>query len=46
MEFEKHRIFENILHLACKSNNVDIVKYLISLNIIDIKDKNITNKFF
>lgn len=29
------------MHLACKSGNIDLVKYIISLNKIDIKSKNI-----
>lgn len=31
----------NILHLACKSENIELVKYIISLNKIDIRAKTI-----
>lgn len=33
-------IFENILHLVCESGNIDLVKYLISLNEIGLNSKN------
>ena len=36
----------NILHLACKSGNIELVKYIISLNKIDIKAKNIFFCYF
>ena len=34
-------IYETLLHQACKSGNIEIVKYLISLNKIDINAKTI-----
>ena len=41
MEFENRNISETILHLACESGNIELVKYIISLNKIDITSKNI-----
>ena len=42
MEFQKKvNIYYTILHLACKSGNCDLVKYLILLDIIDITSKTI-----
>lgn len=32
---------ENILHAACKTGNIDLVKYIISFNAIDITSKDI-----
>ena len=44
MEFQnKKNIFETFLHSACKSGNVNLVKYIVSLNKIDIKSKIIFN---
>lgn len=39
MEFLINYINETILHLACKSGNNDLVKYILSLNteIIELK---------
>lgn len=45
MEF-KNNIYENLLHLACYSGNIGLVKYLISTNKIDIKSKTINNQLF
>lgn len=42
MEFLKITfIYESILHKACQSGNIDLLKYLISLKEIDINVKNI-----
>ena len=32
---------ETILHIACESKNIDLVKYLISLKKIDVKSKTV-----
>ena len=32
---------ENLLHIACETGNIELVKYLISLNKIDITSKTI-----
>lgn len=34
-------INKTILHYACESGNIDIVKYIISLDVIDIKSQTI-----
>lgn len=40
MKFLRKKLFyETILHLACKSGNYDLVKYLISLKDIDVNAK-------
>lgn len=40
MKFQRKKLFyETILHLACKSGNYDLVKYLISLKDIDVNAK-------
>lgn len=49
MEFLKFIIIYNtIIHLASRTGNIDLVKYIISLNKIDITSKNIffTQFFF
>ena len=46
MEFLKITfIYESILHKACQSGNIDLLKYLISLKEIDINVKNIFSFF-
>lgn len=32
---------ETILHIACESKNIDLVKYIISLKKIDVKSKTV-----
>ena len=46
MKFKNGNIFETILHFACISGNLEFVKYIISLNKIDITSKNISIYFF
>lgn len=48
MEFQIIDIFETILHIACESGNLELVKYIISLNIIDINSKTVflPSKFY
>ena len=41
MKFKNKNVFETILHSACKSGNLEVVKYIISLNKIDITSKTI-----
>lgn len=41
MELKNKKNFETILHLACLSGNLELVKFIISLNKIDIKSKTI-----
>lgn len=41
MEFLIKNIFQTILHYACELGNIDLVKYLISLDKIDITSKDI-----
>ena len=41
MIFNNKNIFKTILHLACESGNVELVKYIISLDKIDITSKTI-----
>lgn len=43
MEFKIKIIFCTTLHCACDSNNFEIIKYLISLNRVDLNAKNILN---
>lgn len=38
-DFKLNKNYETTLHYACRSGNVDLVKYLISLNKIDIKSE-------
>ena len=42
MKFKNGNIFETILHFACISGNLEFVKYIISLNKIDITSKTIS----
>ena len=37
---------ETLLHLACESGNLDLVKYLISLNEINLNEKDILISLF
>lgn len=46
MEFFFIIFYDTLLHLACESGNLELVKYLISLNKIDIKSTNILNTLF
>ena len=46
MEFQSKYSYYTILHLACKLGNVDLVKYIISLNKIDITSKAIFIYFY
>lgn len=47
MEFQKIiEFYATILHYACRSGNIDLVKYLISLNKIDMQAKTIVYLFF
>ena len=39
-------INKTILHLACESGNVELVKYIISLNKIDVTLKTISFMFY
>lgn len=41
MEFKCIYFNETLLHQACKSGDIDLAKYLISLNKIDIKSTTI-----
>lgn len=41
MEFRNHNIHRTILHGACRSGNIDLVRYIISLNKFDIADSDI-----
>ena len=42
MEFQKKNFFyRTLLQSACKSGNIDLVKYILSFNKIDITTKNI-----
>lgn len=43
MEFNNINIYQTILHFACLSGNVELVKYLISLDKLDITSKDIFN---
>lgn len=38
---KKSNFCETILHLACELGNIELVKYIISLNKIDITSKTI-----
>lgn len=38
-------IYNTLLHLACRSGNIELVKYIISLNKIDITSSNIFTNF-
>lgn len=44
--FKIVKIFETILHFACKSDNLELVKYIISLNEIDVDAKDILKFIF
>lgn len=46
MEFIIFKIYFTILHSACKSGNINLVKYLLSLNKIDSKSVTILFLFF
>ena len=46
MEFENKNTFKTILHIACESGNLELVKYIISLDKIDITSKTILFIFF
>lgn len=39
-------IYKNILHYACESGNLELVKYLVSLNELDINDKTVFTHIF
>lgn len=41
MEFQKKYLNETILYPACKSGEIELVEYLISMNKIDIDSKSI-----
>lgn len=42
MEFQKKNFFYyTALHIACESESIDLVKYLISLNQIDLCSKTV-----
>lgn len=41
MKFKLKKINDTILSCACKSGNIELVKYLISLEKIDINSKNV-----
>lgn len=43
MEFKNHDFFKTFLYFVCELGNIELVKYIISLNIIDITLKNIFN---
>lgn len=43
---KKYFIYSTLLHLACKYGNLELVKYLISLNKFDMKSENISINFF
>lgn len=44
---EKHgKVEDNILHLACKTGNINLVKYVISQNKIDITSKTVYHHYF
>lgn len=46
MEFFLIYIYETILYQASESGNLDLVKYLVSLNEIDINTRDIFQSFF
>lgn len=46
MKFQKHNIYETLLHEACKSGIVELIKYLVSLNKFDIKAKILVSQYF
>lgn len=46
MKLNDFSFYQNVLHFACESGSFDLVKYLISLNEIDIKLKNVSIYFF
>ena len=41
MEFKNKNIYHTLLYFACESGNLELVKYIISLDKIDIASKNI-----
>ena len=41
MEFKNKNIYYTILHFACESGNLELVKFIISFNKIDITSKTI-----
>lgn len=43
---EKMTDNENLLHLACETGNVELVKFIVSLDRIDIKTKDVLSSFF
>lgn len=44
---EKHgKVEDNLLHLACKTGNINLVKYVISQNKIDITSKTVYHHYF
>ena len=47
MEFQLfEKFYETLLHLAYESKDIDIIKYLISLNKIDVRFENILKLIF
>lgn len=46
MKLQKHNIYETLLHKACKSGIVELIKYLVSLNKFDIKAKILVFQYF
>lgn len=41
MEFFFILVYESVLYYACQSGNLDLVKYLISLNKVEIGNDNV-----
>lgn len=41
MEFLLSNVFETILHFACRSDNLELVEYIVSLNEIEVDAKDV-----
>lgn len=41
MEFLFSIVFETILHFACRSDNLELVEYIVSLNEIEVDAKDV-----
>lgn len=46
IKFLNNYFYKNLLHYACEAGNIDLVKYLVSLNQIDIFAKIFKMIFF